>query len=449
LKAPKRLQAESDKAFEDAVNRYSAEVANHADEVTATRSALRKLRQKRPSGKAEDGDEQREQELKEQLAEFEMTKPKPPAERWFYVNDPTVAALQVNLAPNPTCVLIERDELVGLLISWEIEGHQIDRAFYLEAWNGLGASKGMRISRGNFYVANLCLSLFGGIQPVKLIHYLRDPEINLQHDGMIQRFQVLAYPDPVKNPKFVDQEENVDAKNRCYAILKKLAAADYHRDFGASYGDEFHKVPYFQFDTEGQDRFRTWYLANQAKAEDKSEDPVMQEHLAKFSQLVTSLATIFHVVELADTDSKSTYIPIRHLEKALQWAEYLESHARRIYALAKNPSLSAAFILADKLTDPRTELGECRTQALRPETLFARLGPVLTSRRSPIARWLVSKTAAGFEAKKRSLLLKVADRRSATKSIRQFSLGEPLKANLGLMSAALLTKLPRILFFFL
>ena len=358
LKALKRLQADSDQAFKEAIDRYVAQAADHADEVKATRTALGSLRRKKLNGKADEGDEQREQELKEQLAELEKTKPKQPSERWFYVNDPTVAALQQNLAPNSTCVLIERDELVGLLTSWEIEGHQSDRAFYLEAWTGLGPYKGMRITRGNFFIANLCLALFGGIQPVKLIHYLRDPEINLQHDGMIQRFQVLVFPDPVKDLFFVDREENVDAKNRCYAILKKLATADYHRDFGAIYGDDFRKVPYFQFDEEAQDRFRTWYLANQAKASDRSEDPVMQEHLSKFSQLVASLATIFHVIDLADTDSKSTYIPIQHLEKALQWAEYLESHARRVYALAKNPSLSAAFILADKLTDPRTELGD-------------------------------------------------------------------------------------------
>ena len=258
----------------------------------------------------------------------------------------------------PTCVLIERDELVGLLASWEMEGRQMDRALYLQAWDGLNPHKGARIGRGSYFVPLLCLSLFGGIQPVKLIHYLRDPKTNLQHDGMMQRFLVSVFPDIMRDLKFVDQAENTAAKNKCFEILKKLATADYHQEFGAIFGGEFNKVPYFSFDDEAYERFKAWYLANQEKIGNKSEDPIMQEHLSKYPHLISALATIFHVVELADTDSKSTYIELRQLEKAIEWARYLESHARRIYALIKSADLSSAFILLDKLTDSKTNLGD-------------------------------------------------------------------------------------------
>jgi hypothetical protein len=40
---------------------------------------------------------------------------------------------------------------------------------------------------------------------------------------------------------------------------------------------------------------------------------------------------------------------------AINWCHYLESHARRIYALVKGPSLFSAMCLADKITDPKTK----------------------------------------------------------------------------------------------
>src|SRR6476646_2700491 len=42
---------------------------------------------------------------------------------------------------------------------------------------------------------------------------------------------------------------------------------------------------------------------------------------------------------------------------AVQWCDYLESHARRIYALANNPSLAAALALSHKFQDPDVSLG--------------------------------------------------------------------------------------------
>jgi Protein of unknown function (DUF3987) len=41
----------------------------------------------------------------------------------------------------------------------------------------------------------LCASIFGGIQPDKLTVYLEQAAHALANDGMLQRFQVLVYPD--------------------------------------------------------------------------------------------------------------------------------------------------------------------------------------------------------------------------------------------------------------
>ena len=151
------------------------------------------------------------------------------------------------------------------------------------------------------------------------------------------------------NPIHVDQDENIEAKNRLYEIIKKLAEADY-REFGAT-GSDYDKVPHFYFEKDAQEKFKDWLMANQAKIDDKNEDPAMREHLSKFPNLLGALATIFHVVELASVGSKSTCIPIRHVLMAMKLCECLESHARRIYALASNPDLNAALAMKEKLTE--------------------------------------------------------------------------------------------------
>ena len=40
------------------------------------------------------------------------------------------------LRDNPTGLLVLRDELVGFIASWDKEGREGKRAFYLETWNG-------------------------------------------------------------------------------------------------------------------------------------------------------------------------------------------------------------------------------------------------------------------------------------------------------------------------
>lgn len=121
--------------------------------------------------------------------------PTAPARRRYKSNDTTVEKLGELLKDNPTGLLVLRDELVGLMASWDREGREGDRAFYLEAWNGNSSFDTDRIGRGSIFIHNICVSIFGGIQPDKLIGYLEQASNALANDGMLQRFQVLVYPD--------------------------------------------------------------------------------------------------------------------------------------------------------------------------------------------------------------------------------------------------------------
>ena len=85
--------------------------------------------------------------------------PVKPKERRYMVNDTTVEKLADLLNENPTGLLQMRDELTGLLASWDRAGHEQDRAFHLEAWNGYGSITIDRIGRGTTHVNIICESL--------------------------------------------------------------------------------------------------------------------------------------------------------------------------------------------------------------------------------------------------------------------------------------------------
>ena len=81
-----------------------------------------------------------------------------PILRRYKTNDSTIEKLGELLQENPVGLLMLRDELVGLLASWEREGREGERAFFLEGWNGNASFDTDRIGRGSIFIPNLCLS---------------------------------------------------------------------------------------------------------------------------------------------------------------------------------------------------------------------------------------------------------------------------------------------------
>ena len=62
--------------------------------------------------------------------------PKEPTLRRYRTNDTTVEKLGELLRDNPAGLLVLLDELVGLIATWDREGREAERSFFLEAWNG-------------------------------------------------------------------------------------------------------------------------------------------------------------------------------------------------------------------------------------------------------------------------------------------------------------------------
>jgi phage/plasmid primase-like uncharacterized protein len=284
--------------------------------------------------------------IAKELQSHRQQAPQAPIQRRYKTNDTTVEKLGELLRENPAGLLVLRDELVGLVASWEREGREGERAFFLEGWNGNSGFDTDRIKRGSIFIPNLCVSIFGGIQPDKLTMYLEQATYALANDGMLQRFQVLVYPDHLAW-EWRDRKPAKDARDQAFAVFETLAEFD-PVTWGATPADDFAKFPHFGFDQVAQAIFIEWSEdLHRSKLPDE-DHPVTAQHLAKFDKLFPALALILHLIDCAATGRRGQVTKDAAL-RAAAWCDYLEAHARRCYGLLVDDGLRAAQALADKL----------------------------------------------------------------------------------------------------
>ncbi|MNS04545.1 hypothetical protein D3C72_359080 [compost metagenome] len=258
--------------------------------------------------------------------------PEEPVKRRFMANDSTVEALGVLLNQSPRGILVSRDELTGWFRQLEKPGHEGDRAFYLEAWNGKDSFRYDRIGRGELSIASACVSIIGGIQPSKLrglLDGVRDG--GYDNDGLLQRFQLMVYPDlPSEAYRAVDRAPNVEAEHRVRRVFEFLAKVEPGL-IADRVGDD---GPHFlRFEDEAQEFFSVWLveIMNRSRA---LGDSLMGAHLAKFPILMSSLALLFHLIEVADGTASGGGVSLEASEMAAAWCAFLEKHAKRVYGMA-------------------------------------------------------------------------------------------------------------------
>lgn len=203
LKLLTALEAAAAKRHSEAVAKWEADVmvAKEAEKVVKDRIRKALRHNDRASADA--------------LARKEADRGHCPPRKRYLVNDPTVEALGVILNANPRGVLLFRDELTGFLRSLDREGQEAARAFYLEAWNGGGRFTYDRIGRGTIDIECCCVSILGGIQPGPLSEYLSGAlRGGAADDGLLQRFQLVVWPDPSKDRRNVDRAPDEVAKRQ-------------------------------------------------------------------------------------------------------------------------------------------------------------------------------------------------------------------------------------------
>ncbi|MBV9455594.1 MAG: DUF3987 domain-containing protein [Rubrobacter sp.] len=302
-------------------------------------------------------------DIRAELAE--LSEAEEPTEERYATSDATVEKLGELLRDNPNGLLNDRDELVGWLSTLDRAGHEGDRAFFLESWNGDKPYHVDRIGRGSIHVPALCLSIFGGIQPGPLMTYVQDALSESEKaDGLLQRFQVLVWPD-TRPYERVDEPPDPETKGAVFTIFKRLAAFD-AREFGAKLGtfepadpegeSEPEGIPYVRFTEDAQAIFDEWRDEFEPRVRSGAYPAAVEAHFLKYRSLFASLALIFEVLRYVSRRGEERgrgAVGAESAARAAVWCEYLESHAMRLY----HPALTAPTIAASALLG-RIEAGD-------------------------------------------------------------------------------------------
>ena len=289
----------------------------------------------------------RKKNLSNEADQFEkIPSPIKPEPKRYKTEDCTVEKIGELLQSNPQGLLVHRDELVGWLKNCEKYGREGDRAFYLEAWNGTGAYTVDRIGRGTLHIPALCLSIIGGIQPGPLAQYVHQATSGGEgDDGLLQRFQLLVWPDVPKTWEKIDRIPDATAKEQAFGVFQKI---DTFEPFGPSPPQGF-KMYTLHFEAKAQVMFDDWRadLERRLRAGDLS--PFLESHLAKYRSLMPKLALILYLVETVGRGVQPKAVDICSTVAAIRWCDYLETHARRMYSSAENPAEESARALLNHI----------------------------------------------------------------------------------------------------
>jgi putative DNA primase/helicase len=186
----------------------------------------------------------------------------------------------------------------------------------------------------------------GGIQPGRLRLYLVDAlKDGPSDDGLIQRFQLLVWPDTAPGWKYVDRAPDAASQERVARIFRKLVDLDAE------------SPARFRFAFGAQELFIDWLAALEAKVRGEERHPALISHLSKYRSLMPSLALLFELADRVSSvgfDSSSlagsqNFVSLEHARQAAAWCDYLETHAGRVYSCVVTPQLRAAQELADKI----------------------------------------------------------------------------------------------------
>jgi hypothetical protein len=256
----------------------------------------------------------------------------PPAKRAI-VNDATIEKLGELMNENPNGLLLVRDELSGLIGALMREDAITDRAFLLECYDGKNPFTFDRIGRGTVRINSPLLSILGGIQPSRLSALVRETNNGTGDDGLLQRFQVMVWPDDTSDWKYIDVAPNATAYSQYANLISDLSKLPDHD----ANSDEPAKP--WRFSEAAQPLFIEWYSNIMLQARIGEHNSAFESHLIKSPKTCASLALIF---ELTDGNTTSGIVGETATKNAISMMGYLLSHAARIYAYGNGSIVGAA-----------------------------------------------------------------------------------------------------------
>ena len=323
--------------------------------VLREREAVAKSQLKDAIKKADGSDTLAEKELEDITSKLAVIdKQLANGGRRFICNDATTEKLAELCQANPYGLMISRDEISGWFELLGRAGREGDREFFLEAWSGSGGHGYDRIGRGSLYIPHVCLSIFGTIQPGKLNKLIDSAGQDGEGaDGLLQRFQILLFPDARGPRKFVDEPADTDAKEAYEAVFKDLADLKWQTLCSLEKGIPVDGIEdscyyFFHFDEAAQASATEWFKELELQI-DSIAAPAFKSHIAKYRGLMPRIALTYFLIEASAGSISEQQIPLEAVEFAIEWCQHLEAHAQKLWAPSINPAMFPSAKLAEKV----------------------------------------------------------------------------------------------------
>lgn len=280
-----------------------------------------------------------------------MVSEEPPAPlRRYYASDTSPESLIELCRQNPNGLLVEADELAGLLARLDTPGNESLRGIYLSGWDGKTGYTVDRIGRGlNIGAPHVCLGVLGGIQPDVHRQHLFNADNGTVDDGFTQRFQLAVWPDDSGDWKNIDRWPDSTAREQAHEVFARLDQLDPLTDLPTAESDPSHpsRPPCLRFTDDAREAFAAWMEENHAAARAAGETcPPLESMFTKYRKLAASLSLAFHLINggTGPVDSSS-------LTLALHWVKMLATHARRIFDAGEAQAVTAANRIVARIKD--------------------------------------------------------------------------------------------------
>ncbi|MEX2536243.1 MAG: DUF3987 domain-containing protein [Trueperaceae bacterium] len=271
-----------------------------------------------------------ESQMVEAMSEQEQAKA---SGRRYVLNDATVekAGMLLGEPINRGGVLLFRDELSGILDSMGRAGHENDRTFYLEGYNGTGSYYTDKVTREAVDISVLTLSLIGGMQPVVLDPLVAAARSGKGDDGLLPRFQLTVWIDSSSARVGLNRAPDRSALESAEAAFRNLEAATLEREASLAPG-AYESVA---FTDEAQEIIDRWWASRvhaSANGHLADENPGYASHLGKGLGMVSRVALLYYAIDQASGVSQNV-VTADQASLAVRLMEFLHGHARRTYQI--------------------------------------------------------------------------------------------------------------------
>lgn len=272
-------------------------------------------------------DERMSNELYIKQKQYESEIDNVPDKRTLKIDVATEAKLKQMCSTNPYGVLCLKDDVPVFIKEITTNNSESKLSFYKAGYDTTQNYFSCRISSGNTLISFFSLTLFGGARPKALIELSNDYKRHNLMDTM-NMFQLAVYPDNAKRQLSSKQINELNVL-KMKDILNSLVFDDFSN---VEVDDRTaHKHYYFKFSDDAQ----AIYDKSIMKLWDRIElepSEAIKNHLKGSGKLLASLALLFHIINITPEGLESA-ISADNMNLAVWWADYLESHARRIYGL--------------------------------------------------------------------------------------------------------------------